>query len=426
MRYLCSLLFVLASFYRADASTLSGNISNDTTLTIVNSPYYVTGNLILMPGYVLTIDPGVEIVVDSNRLLEIRGKLVVNGTANAHVSIHGNTASTRYFWLGLRFSDYGYPMPAQADVNYCDISNTQCCEAIQGNTTTPGTFSYKHCSFINNVLLNGSSQSQAKVVFDSCLIKNNLVGLDYNQPKGVLINCVIDSNDVGLNGGDSVINCIFINNNLAIRSFKYVYNCDIHYNNIAVSGSFSSSVFINNKVKRNNTGIEAKGFTNAVFSGNQLCDNGSYDFYANTVDTCNIAGTCWCSSDSAYVQGRIKDGRTVTGKGLVKFSPLDTNCITIPPPPPPPPPTLVNIARQFQPTLYPNPVHTNNDVHIKMAATAGDKFAVADMLGRRHACTPRSTQDGYVLTIEGLSAGTYFVSIHAGDKTTTQRLVVVE
>jgi len=84
--------FCLAPFAgvtpRVSADTaVSGGQFADTVWTLAQSPYHVTGNVTLFPGYTLAIQPGVSVRFDDNTSLIVRGSLVAQGLMTAALAI---------------------------------------------------------------------------------------------------------------------------------------------------------------------------------------------------------------------------------------------------------------------------------------------------------------------------------------------------
>ena len=74
----------LVGWSSAAATNVSGPITTDTTWDAAGSPYIVTGDVTVQNNAVLTIDPGVEVLFESNRRLQIgnffeAGALVADG-----------------------------------------------------------------------------------------------------------------------------------------------------------------------------------------------------------------------------------------------------------------------------------------------------------------------------------------------------------
>lgn len=162
-----SLLFVLMSNYSAQTS-VSGGIYQNTTWTLAGSPYLVTGSIVVFPNRTLTIEPGVEVIVNADYsfntgnylYLEVRGSLIANGTINAPIVITSSDTSLGFYnWEGIRIkgsqggnvqmnyfelhnSFYGiYNDIAQVGVTYtlitaCSVPITMLCSLMQNWFTT--------------------------------------------------------------------------------------------------------------------------------------------------------------------------------------------------------------------------------------------------------------------------------------------------
>ncbi|MBU4256113.1 MAG: hypothetical protein KKB04_02505, partial [Candidatus Thermoplasmatota archaeon] len=64
-----------------ESSYVSGYISTDTTWTLANSPYIITGNVMIDNNATLTIEPGVVIKFNGSYGIAVDGYLKCNGTA---------------------------------------------------------------------------------------------------------------------------------------------------------------------------------------------------------------------------------------------------------------------------------------------------------------------------------------------------------
>lgn len=89
----------LTAHFVPDASSeLSGELSEDTVLTLEKSPYVITSDLIVPAGVTLTIEAGVTLKFAGQVNLRVRGTLVVAGRDSAQVRFQGRHGAT---WGGV-------------------------------------------------------------------------------------------------------------------------------------------------------------------------------------------------------------------------------------------------------------------------------------------------------------------------------------
>ncbi|MFZ1985740.1 MAG: right-handed parallel beta-helix repeat-containing protein, partial [Desulfatitalea sp.] len=112
----CALLTIIPWTHLAADTTVSANITTDTTWTLASSPYIVTGYITVQgattAGATLTIEPGVQVRFNSGRYLNIGGTsgnpgaLIAQGTAANPIVFTSNQATpTAGYWSQIKFDD---------------------------------------------------------------------------------------------------------------------------------------------------------------------------------------------------------------------------------------------------------------------------------------------------------------------------------
>ena len=109
-------------------TTLSGIINSDTTWKLADSPYIVTGNLLVSEGITLTIEPGVEVKFESAMMLQLRGTLIARGTSDNMITFTSNQPSpTPGDWGYIYFTDTSQGATFDEDENYTGGSILEYC-----------------------------------------------------------------------------------------------------------------------------------------------------------------------------------------------------------------------------------------------------------------------------------------------------------
>lgn len=204
---------------------LSGSISSDMTLTEIASPYVVTGELTVLPGVTLTIEPGAELQFEFNALLISKGVIFAKGTFNKPITFSSTAISTSpSLWKGIL--------------------------VLNGKTIHQNEI-YENGFFFNNVIIKNANRAfrlaeNTSIIIDSVNFKNCNYGIVLEEAtNNIFRNSNFDSCNYGIFHAlgyysplNTVKNCTFSNCNNAfyLNSFpehsfgniiqdNYFYKC---------------------------------------------------------------------------------------------------------------------------------------------------------------------------------------------------------
>lgn len=245
-RYISVVFFCLfISFNYLHAQTnVSGIIASNTTWSKANSPYVVTGNVLVNSGVTLTIEPGVTIKVNRNFYIKVEGALNAVGLSNSKIVFETNlsnpTDTSRNSWEGIQIRPTGGSV-INNDLTYA--SGTIFKYVVIKNART-GIYVYNTGLFVQ----------YAEFI-------NNNYGMEFRTTNNVVVdNSIFTSNNFGTyteyesNGSDptSAIQNTFIQNSSFITNTtgNYFFLNQREFKNLNVN---------NNIYKKNQTGV--------VFSG---------------------------------------------------------------------------------------------------------------------------------------------------------------
>jgi len=131
------------------------------------SPYYMSCNVLLPKGATLTIEPGVDVLVEGRYKFRVQGRLISDGTESSPVSIRSGAEVEPGFgdWIGIDFDVGG---DEGSELRYTHIANARW----------------------------GLAFNQREAVIDHCIIeKCDSVGiLCYNLSDPLITDCIIREN----------------------------------------------------------------------------------------------------------------------------------------------------------------------------------------------------------------------------------------
>lgn len=371
---------------------VSGGIYSNTTWTLANSPYLMTGPIVVFPSKTLTIEPGVVIKVQGGtdptsgypkNYLEIRGNLVAVGTANAPIifstdsinspnfvpyttpyeqwygivikSAQGATASLNYFTLDHTYfgiDNQNLNTTDSISLKGCTFSNNTTAFGITGPTTLDG------CSFINNQYCFRGSSQHALNVLNSSFYDNKLCVYNYGLATN-LTNCIFENNEIAISAtaGGLIADCVFnnnyyaffddyannftisnstfTNNITAIKLMKYssITNSEFMNNGLAIG--LAEGMFVQNcNISNNQVGIKTHGqFMPGQLimdvKDNLICNNTLYNVENATDLNLGLEKNCFCSTDSTIIENLIYDGYDDITRGLYNYAIYDSTCLNI-------------------------------------------------------------------------------------------------
>jgi hypothetical protein len=373
-----ALLLCFFAFASVHAQTpVSGGIYVNTTWSLANSPYILTGSVVVFPGKTLTIEPGVEVRVKYDGVpnigtmnyLEIRGSLVAVGTPNSPIVFTGDTIPTEYTWLGINVkatqggqvtmdyfefnnSFYGIYSDQQGaptwDLHNCTFRYNNyalqpfgpmnlydCVFEFNGQAIGSGwQLNYdiflKRCEFSSNIACNGF---QNFLSADSCLIRDNTNGLWYGN--GPFTHCLFERNTYGIYAvHGNISHCTFNNNHRGLMEFSgFADSCSFTANGLAAEmgtgGRLMHSTFVDDTIAIAYASALTANTPAPVVLENQIC--GSVDYYFENKSDLNFAldQNCFCETDSTIIEGLIFDGYDDFTRGLFNYAIYDSTCQNI-------------------------------------------------------------------------------------------------
>lgn len=399
---------------------VSGGIYNSETWTKANSPYIISGEVVLFSGAVLTIEPGVEVRFNDKAKITLRGNIKAIGTVSDSIRFTSNASSPAkgdYFGLKSEVNS-AYPFGAQVSqivieyaiveyaINFIDFS-------VSGGN---GPYIIKNSRFSNNISVMddlAAATRNTKISYDNCLFTNNDYGLyGGGESHDVYVNgCRFYNNKRGCEGG-YIDRCVFANNtDEAAYLYHTITNSYIFNNKVGARVDMHSNTkFANNQVYNNEIGVEIdrmwQNNPSGVFQDNIICHNTTWNVKYNYTNNVSLVQNCWCSNDSAFIASKIRDGYDDLAYGLIDFS-YNRTCSTSPPPPANVPLTPI-VSEDISFKVYPNPA--KDHIEIAPATSMMYDILIYDITGKMVKLKTNNLGNTSV-DLSGLSSGNYIVTL---------------
>jgi hypothetical protein len=458
-------------------SVLNGGIYANTTLTLANSPYVMTGNVVVFPNVTLTIEPGVTIFVEevgpSGPLiyLEVRGTLTAVGTPALPIRFQArDDSTTNSTWLGINVKN---SQGGNASISHIVINNSSypisheqyftATSVIEnshfnysGSYPILGPTTFRDCSFNNGTYGIYGAFTGDSLIIERCRFTNNVVGV-------FALGCIYKvSNSFFLNSSgyalvagaqfSEVTKSSFVGNTIGITQTQnlLIDSCTFNMNVDGIldaqSAIITNSIFdgntrglevgrstftSRNEISGNDVGIRISANLNAadeqpVIVNNVICGNTLYNVENGSDLNYVLDSNCFCLPDSAAIDAKLFDGYDDITRGLVNFSVYDSTCTNIlstvskviGAPTATPEITLAALA------IFPNP--STGFVEVRLQTASGTvQGQVIDLQGRTLQ-NFRLLNGRQLLDLSSLPKGMYQISLQAGDGTRRTKRVVLE
>ncbi|MFN5704648.1 MAG: hypothetical protein ACK45U_02225, partial [bacterium] len=379
---LLNIFFTVLCTSAVAQTNFSGGIFSNTTWTVANSPYIITGSVVVFPNVTLTIQPGVVVKFQEKSYntseqiyLEVRGKLHAKGTNLQPISFipeSAPTLGTDHIWQGILVKtalggsielDYFTLNNSYYGLSYDDVlldtlTFNECKFSYNSYTLSVNTnFVLNKCEFYNNAIINSLMYVYGSVKAKDCIYKNNYfcmasvlngVSLEnctfentiascFVQISGSFKNCTFKNNNTVFReiGTIEIDSCTFLNNEIAIdgASDGKIRN-SIFKNNILALSVGANSIVEKNDISNNSVGLALIGkFTNGMvlpfIKENTICYNTLYNLENKSDYNLGLENNCFCLKDSLSIDQKIYDGYDDITRGLINFAVYDSLCLSI-------------------------------------------------------------------------------------------------
>ena len=302
----------------------SGIISADTTWTKANSPYNLTGNLLLDKGVTLAIESGVTVNLGSY-YIRVNGTLIAKGTDTDKIRFNGRSAGIQFTlsstcWNGQTNSgsiiensildsglliDGGSPLISKNTINK-EITITGGSSIISKNTITG-----------HNV--GAAWRSDTYGIF---IEKDNAAFIVDNTISGFFSAAAIQ---IGNNCSSTILR------NRISNEYDYGSTPEeiTGYNIAAVliyQANSAHPLIEHNTITKSAIGMSISGSSNAVIRQNNILEN-SYNLHLSLGTKSNIVATnnWWGTTDTAVIDQKIYDYNDDFNLGKVNYTPFLTS-----------------------------------------------------------------------------------------------------
>ncbi|KAF0194780.1 MAG: carbohydrate-binding and sugar hydrolysis protein [Bacteroidetes bacterium] len=299
------LLFSIITAFSLSATNVSGPITSNTLWSVANSPYVVTGNILVMEGVTLTIQPGVEVRFDASKALQVNGTLIAMGTAADSIRFTSNTTQTPGAWGNIYFPNTSTDVVFDDAGNYLSGCILEYCIVEYGGN-------------IEGTNANMLRLDDALPGIRNCAIKNAAnAGIEIHYPHYDTLNYNLSNN--------CFRHCKLGITALSYLSWIYITNSSFIQNECGIDANALMKID-NNLFSGNSQALSMDSrsvITNNEFSDNETMNPGSSNFIISVRDEVDFTNNLCQRNGSDLIYCFFMDGM-----GIIKSNIFTDNVCT--------------------------------------------------------------------------------------------------
>ena len=308
---------------------VGGNISINTTWTLDNSPYIVTGTVQVLGDVKLTIEPGVEVKFNENTGLNIGGELNAVGTESEMIIFTSNQdAPQSQDWIGIKFTDDSVDAQVDSQNNYLSGSIIKYCVIEYGGGFSNGIY------FVGAIELNRASP----------YVSNNVIRHNFSYDAGggmfvYIASPVITYNTFSDNIANNQGGAIFFERSSSVTSHNTIINNTVtgisgRGGGIHVQGQYSQDIvkitfnLIKNNTATNGNAVSLNPYNTSslipqadINYNNIVNNNSGYEIYTFNNADIDVTNNYWGTADSTEIDEKIYDYYDDISLGKVNYEP---------------------------------------------------------------------------------------------------------
>lgn len=408
-------------------TNVSGGIYSNTTWTLANSPYNVTGNIVVFPSRKLTIQAGVVVNFSNGTGIEVRQSTIqALGTQQNKVTFTSASGSpTPGIWSGIYLNgEDTINITSHSRFDHCIFQYAD--KAINNPQSHPlmndDSIVVSNSLFTLNLtgIWSYSSGSGAFYVYNS-IFNNNTTGV-YNVTPMEVDQCELTNNNIGVTSFSQLQlrdSRIANNTSIGIESKHHglILRNTVRHNGVGFKndalGSGNNNIVLHNYLDSNGIGMQLGAVGDSI-ACNHICGNTTHDLEVMNSHSHYVANNHWCTPDSATTAGVIHDGYDNIALGLATFMPIDTmHCYKNIP-------TAIEKSSQSKFTIYPNPTEDRCTIKVPLEPDQYE-VRVLNTIGQTVTVNWIGTS---TFSASSLKPGVYLVEVRTDKERMVGRLLV--